>query len=139
MINSELIREKSNLAQVMAMTNGQWNDFGTELIRGVTICVANQYKFGVDYYEKGKKKLRQRVHLIFAGIFLLAVLGFKAINESSMIDVILKIATYTYGPLLGLFTFGILTKRTVNDNMVPIICILAPIISFVVDKYQKDM
>ena len=92
-----------------------------------------------DLDEKGKKKLRQRVHLIFAGIFLLAVLGFKAINESSMIDVILKIATYTYGPLLGLFTFGILTKRTVNDNMVPIICILAPIISFVVDKYQKEI
>ena len=92
-----------------------------------------------DLDEKGKKKLRQRVHLIFAGIFLIAVLGFKAINESSMIDVILKIATYTYGPLLGLFTFGILTKRTVNDNMVPIICILAPIISFVVDKYQKEI
>ena len=92
-----------------------------------------------DLDEKGKKKLRQRVHLIFAGVFLIAVLGFKAINESSMIDVILKIATYTYGPLLGLFTFGILTKRTVNDNMVPLICILAPIISFVVDKYQKEI
>jgi Na+/proline symporter len=92
-----------------------------------------------DLDEKGKKKLRQRVHLIFAGVFLIAVLGFKAINESSMIDVILKIATYTYGPLLGLFTFGILTKRTVNDNIVPLICILAPIISFVVDKYQKEI
>jgi Na+/proline symporter len=92
-----------------------------------------------DLDEKGKKNLRQRVHLIFAGVFLIAVLGFKAINESSMIDVILKIATYTYGPLLGLFTFGILTKRTVNDNMVPLICILAPIISFVVDKYQKEI
>jgi SSS family transporter len=92
-----------------------------------------------DLDEKGKKKLRQRVHLIFAGVFLIAVLGFKAINESSMIEVILKIASYTYGPLLGLFTFGILTKRTVNDNMVPLICILAPIISFVIKKYQKEI
>lgn len=92
-----------------------------------------------DLDEKEKKKLRQRVHLTFAGIFLIAVLGFKAINESSMIDVILKIATYTYGPLLGLFTFGILTKRIVKDNMVPIICVLAPIISFIVDKFQKEI
>lgn len=92
-----------------------------------------------DLDETGKKKLRQRVHLTFAGIFLIAVLVFKMINESSMIDVILKIATYTYGPLLGLFTFGILTKRIVKDNMVPIICVLAPIISFIVDKYQKEI
>lgn len=90
-----------------------------------------------DLDEKGKKKLRQKVHLIFAAIFLVAVLIFKIINEASMIDVILKIATYTYGPLLGLFTFGILTKRNVQDNIVPYICIAAPILSFILDKYQK--
>jgi Na+/proline symporter len=79
-----------------------------------------------------KKKIRQRVHLTFAAIFLIAVLVFKAINESSMIDVILKIATYTYGPLLGLFSFGIFTKRKVTDRIVPFICLAAPIVSFFV-------
>ena len=56
-----------------------------------------------------------------------------------MIGVILKVAAYTYGPLLGLFTFGIITRRSVNDNLVPFVCIAAPIICFVVDKFQKEL
>jgi mannitol-specific phosphotransferase system IIBC component len=56
-----------------------------------------------------------------------------------MIGVILKVAAYTYGPLLGLFTFGIITKRAVNDNIVPFICVASPIICFIIDKYQKQL
>jgi Na+/proline symporter len=92
-----------------------------------------------DLDEAAQKKIRQRVHLVFAGIFLVAVLVFKLINEKSMIDVILKIASFTYGPLLGLFTFGIITKRKVNDALVPIICIIAPIVCFIIDKFQKQL
>ncbi|MCX6298446.1 MAG: sodium:solute symporter [Bacteroidetes bacterium] len=90
-----------------------------------------------DIDEAKKKKIRQRVHLSFAFIFLLFVLVFKVINNPSMIGVILKIASYTYGPLLGLFTFGILLNRNVKDNFVPFICVAAPIICFIIDKYQK--
>ncbi len=90
-----------------------------------------------DIDESKKKKIRQRVHLSFAFIFLLFVLVFKVINNPSMIGVILKIASYTYGPLLGLFTFGILLNRNVKDNFVPFICVAAPIICFIIDKYQK--
>ncbi len=90
-----------------------------------------------DWTDIQKKKYRQRVHLIVAFIFLVFVLIFKWVNNPSMIGVILKIAGYTYGPLLGLFSFGILTKRTVNDRLVPLICILAPAICFILDKYQK--
>lgn len=54
-----------------------------------------------------------------------------------MIGVILKVAAYTYGPLLGLFTFGIITKRNVHDNLVPFVCIAAPLICFFVDKFQN--
>jgi len=56
-----------------------------------------------------------------------------------MIGVILKVAAYTYGPLLGLFTFGIMTKRRVNNRFVPIVCIIAPVICFIMDRYQKDI
>lgn len=86
-----------------------------------------------------KKKLRQRVHLAFAGVFLLFVLLFKQIDSSSMIIVILKVAAYTYGPLLGLFAFGILCKRSVKDAFVPVVCIAAPIICFFIDKYQARL
>lgn len=87
--------------------------------------------------EKEKTKIRQSVHLIFTFIFLIAVLIFKWVDEKSMIDIILKIATYTYGPLLGLFAFGILTQRNVIDKAVPYICILSPLLCFLIDKNQK--
>ena len=64
---------------------------------------------------------------------------YKWIDSSSMIGVILKVAAYTYGPLLGLFTFGILLKRSVNDKLVPIICIASPLICLMLDKFQKQI
>jgi SSS family transporter len=90
-----------------------------------------------DWSEQQKKRVRQRVHLVFAGIFLVFVMVFNEVNSPSMIGVILKIAAYTYGPLLGLFTFGIVTKRRVQDKLVPIVCILAPILCYVMERYQK--
>jgi len=56
-----------------------------------------------------------------------------------MIGVILVVAAYTYGPLLGLFSFGILTKRKVQDNLVPVVCVTAPIICYILDKYQQQL
>ena len=86
-----------------------------------------------------KKKTRQIVHVVFAAVFLLFVMIFKWANNPSMIGVILKVAGYTYGPLLGLFAFGILTKRQLNDKLVPVIAVLAPLICFFLDKYQADI
>jgi Na+/proline symporter len=90
-----------------------------------------------DWSDAQKKKIRQRIHLLMAFIFLLFVLLFEWIDNPSMIGVILKIAAYTYGPLLGLFSFGILSKRQVEDKWVPVVCVAAPLLCFVVDKYQS--
>jgi Na+/proline symporter len=90
-----------------------------------------------DVSDMAKKKLRQRIHLIFAAIFLIFVMIYKWIDNPSMIGLILKIAAYTYGPLLGLFSFGILTKKQVQNKFVPLICVIAPVICFILDKYQK--
>ncbi|MFN5475401.1 MAG: sodium:solute symporter, partial [Chitinophagaceae bacterium] len=92
-----------------------------------------------DLSEAEKKKTRQRVHLTFAAVFLFFVMVFHQINSPSMIGVILKVAGYTYGPLLGLFSFGILTKRVVNDRLVPVVAVISPIICFLVDKYQASL
>lgn len=92
-----------------------------------------------DMTEKQKKNLRRTVHFTFAGVFLLFVMIFKWVNNPSMIGVILKVAAYTYGPLLGLFAFGMLTKRSVADKLVPYIAVAAPIICFFLDKYQKQI
>ncbi|QEH41622.1 sodium:solute symporter [Chitinophaga sp. XS-30] len=89
--------------------------------------------------DKKRKRIRQIVHLVFAAVFLLFVMAFKWMNNPSMIGLILKIAGYTYGPLLGLFAFGILTKRTVNDKLVPLVVIAAPAICFIIDAYQQHI
>lgn len=92
-----------------------------------------------DWTDKEKNQIRKRVHLVFAVVFLLFVMMFKWINSPSMIGVILKVAGYTYGPLLGLFAFGILTRRSVQDKFVPYIALIAPLICFFLDKYQKQI
>ncbi len=89
--------------------------------------------------EAKKKKIRQRVHLIFALVFLLIVMVFKWIDNKSIIDLLLKIASYTYGPLLGLFAFGILTNRTIKDKWSAIPCFLAPILCLLLDYYQVQL
>ncbi|MBP1653321.1 MAG: sodium:solute symporter [Bacteroidetes bacterium] len=92
---------------------------------------------GLD--EKQRKSTRQRVHLVFTFIFLLFVLVFKWISSASMIGVILTVASYTYGPLLGLFSFGILTKRRVSDKAVPVIAVVAPLVCLLLDTYQSKI
>ncbi|MDP1762300.1 MAG: sodium:solute symporter [Sediminibacterium sp.] len=93
----------------------------------------------MDLTDAQKKKMRQRVHLSFAVIFLAFVMVFKWINNPSMIGLILKVAAFTYGPILGLFAFGILLKRSVKDKWVPLICIASPVICFLLDKFQKQI
>jgi Na+/proline symporter len=87
--------------------------------------------------EAQRKKIRHRVHICFIIIFLIFVLIYKWISSDSMIGIILKVATYTYGPLLGLFSFSILTRRKLRAKWVPVVCILSPILCFFLDKYQS--
>jgi len=88
--------------------------------------------------EKQKKKTRITVHLTFTIIFFLCVMFFKILDNKSIIDIILKVAGFTYGPLLGLFAFGILTKRMVKDgSYVPLICLAAPSVCYILNENSK--
>lgn len=89
-----------------------------------------------DLTEKEKVALRKKIHISFAVIFMLLVFFFKWKNDKSIIDLVFIIAGYTYGPLLGLFSFGILTKRAVKHMMIPFICIISPIVCYVLDSYS---
>jgi Na+/proline symporter len=86
-----------------------------------------------DDTEIGKKKLRLRVHFTFAALFFLLVLVFRWINDKLIVDFILKFAGITYGPLLGLFAFGILTKMKANVRYIGFVCALAPLLSLGLD------
>ncbi|KQV79735.1 sodium:solute symporter [Massilia sp. Root351] len=93
-----------------------------------------QRRPGLD--ERARTRLRHRVHLGFCALFLLLVMVFKWIDSASMIGVILKLAGYTYGPLLGLFAFGILTQRTVQDRWVPLMVLAGPLLCWLIDRNQ---
>lgn len=88
-----------------------------------------------DLDEKKRKKIRLTVHFTMALIFFLCVMIFKWIDNKSIIDIILKVAGFTYGPLLGLFTFGIFTKRKIQDTFaIVFICIAAPLLSYFISN-----
>jgi Na+/proline symporter len=86
-----------------------------------------------DLTEQEKRKKRLVVHFTFAIVFFLMVMGFKWVNNKSIIDIILKVAGFTYGPLLGLFAFGILTRRKINDHLALYVCLAAPLIVWGID------
>lgn len=83
--------------------------------------------------EKSKRGTRLKVHVTFAVLFFLMVLLFKFINDKLIIDFILKFASITYGPLLGLFSFGILTRRQLSGKLVWLVCLLAPLLVLGID------
>lgn len=80
--------------------------------------------------EKERKKIKNRVHLGFSALFFVVILLFKMVNSTDVISATFQIASYTYGPILGLFTFGMYTQRKTMDRLVPFICILSPILTY---------
>ena len=87
--------------------------------------------------EKEKKRTRLKVHFTFALVFFIMVLVFKWMNDKLIIDFILKFAGVTYGPLLGLFAFGILTKRRLKENLIWAVCIIAPLLALGLDMLSN--
>lgn len=80
--------------------------------------------------EAVKQKQKFLVHVGFSLLFIVIILIVKAINEKAVIDLVLKAAGYTYGPLLGLFSFGLMTKRKINGWPILVICLLSPVLSY---------
>ena len=87
--------------------------------------------------EKEKKRTRLKVHFSFAIVFFILVLIFKWMNDKLIIDFILKFAGVTYGPLLGLFAFGILTKRKLKESLIWTVCIIAPLLALILDMVSN--
>ena len=93
----------------------------------------------VDIMEKkDDERLRKRTHLGFALLFVVFILAFRALNSTSVIDAIYIICSYTYGPLLGLFAFGLFTRWQVKDRYVPYIAIISPVICFAIETITRQ-
>ena len=100
--------------------------------------------FTVDILQSRKKsneeeltKVRKKVHIGMAITMALVIIVINALNNTSVIDAVYILASYTYGPILGMFAFGILTKKPVKDKYIPIVAILAPILSYILQANSE--
>jgi hypothetical protein len=87
--------------------------------------------------ENKKTQVRHLVHIGFALVLFSVIVCFRAINNEAVVKQLFRVANYTYGPLLGLFMFGIGSKRIIRDRLVPYICILSPCLCYLIDMNSK--
>jgi Na+/proline symporter len=97
--------------------------------------------FGLDkksnLTELQQRRFRYIIHISFAVILLTVVVIFRAINDRAVIDKLFTVAGYTYGPLLGLFSFGLFTSRKVRDKWVPYVALISPVFCYFLSEYSK--
>ncbi|MBR9921478.1 MAG: sodium:solute symporter [Bacteroidetes bacterium] len=91
-----------------------------------------------DWSESEKKRTRLLVHIAFSVILLIVILVFRNLNNESVINQLFIASGYTYGPLLGLFSFGILVKRKVRDEWVLLVCLIAPVLSYIINANSDE-
>ena len=89
--------------------------------------------------EEKIKKIRYRVHIAFAAVVMLIILGYGAINDEALISKLFTIAGYTYGPLLGLYFFGLYTKWQVKDRYVPYVAVASPVLSYILSISSETL
>lgn len=89
--------------------------------------------------EKQKKQTRLLVHIGFSFIMYLVIIVFRIINDDSVINAVFTVAGYTYGPLLGLFAFGLFSNKQTTDRLIPFFAIAAPVLSFFISKYSNQL
>ncbi len=92
-----------------------------------------------DLNEEQKKRMRYKVHLSFAFLLLLVIVLFRAINDRAVIDKLFTVAGYTYGPLLGLYAFGLFTRFQVKDKLVPFVAISSPIFCYLLSDFSVQL
>lgn len=111
-------------------------------LTSLTTCVSIDF-LGLErrkgLSEQAKTKARYIVHISIAIIFFICILIFRSLNDRAIIDKLFTIAGYTYGPLLGLYSFGLFTGRKVNDRITPFIAVLSPVACFFLSRYSEEL
>ncbi|MCB9251652.1 MAG: sodium:solute symporter [Flavobacteriales bacterium] len=132
--------EFAGLVFILGLTAATFSSADSVLTTLTTSFLIDFLKFNPDETESDEhKKTRHIAHILFAVAILASILLIEQFNEGAIIITILTIAGYTYGPLLGLFAFGMFNKSQVYDNRVLWVCILAPILTFFINKYIPDL
>jgi solute:Na+ symporter, SSS family len=92
----------------------------------------------IDKYEEShKRRIKKRAHLLFSILLAAVILVFRAISNESVVVAVFTVAGYTYGPILGLFVFGMYTKRSVKDKWVPVVAVMSPTLCYFISTYSE--
>jgi Na+/proline symporter len=92
-----------------------------------------------NWKENKRIRFRYFVHFCIAIVIILVIIGFRAINDQSVISMLFTLAGYTYGPLLGIYAFGLFTRFKVKDHLVPFLAILSPALCYVISVLDKQL
>lgn len=87
--------------------------------------------------DKDLTLTRKLVHIIMSLLMVLVIVVFYELNDDSAINAVYSLAAYTYGPILGMFVFGLATKKAVNDRWVPVVCVLSPVICYILQSNSE--
>ncbi|MEY4955032.1 MAG: hypothetical protein RI981_1117 [Bacteroidota bacterium] len=91
------------------------------------------------FQETKREKIKHRVHIGFSVLFFIVIGLFHVFNNQELIGAVFNLAGYTYGPLLGLFAFGLFTQTAIKDRYVPFVCVASPIITFVLETQSQAL
>lgn len=122
---------------IVGLASSAYNAAGaalTALTTSFTIDILG----GHSLSEKRVKRMRQRVHLGMAILMGVVIIAINILNSTSVVDAVYTLASYTYGPLLGMFAFGIIMKQQVHDRYVPWVAIAAPVLCLILDKHSMQ-
>ncbi|MCR4816192.1 MAG: sodium:solute symporter [Bacteroidales bacterium] len=89
--------------------------------------------------EKRQVRYRKMVHVGFALLYLLVIIAFRPFHNDSLINILFDVAGYTYGPLLGLYAFGLFTKWSVKDRWVPVVAVVCPVVCYLLKIYSAQL
>ena len=104
-------------------------------LTSLTTCICIDF---LNFNKKNKKTKisRNYIHVFVSILLFLIIIAVNYLNNDNIISTLFKVASFTYGPLVGLFLFGLISTRIVNDNYIPIIVLLSPIFSYLISKYD---
>lgn len=124
---------------VLGLLSSTYSSAGSALTALTTSFTVDILRATSRYDEVRLGRVRRVVHLVMALVVMAMVVGFDSLSNDSAINTFYMVAGYSYGPLLGLFLFGLLTKRSVRDRFIPIVVVAAPVLTYVVDSVSEQL
>ncbi len=126
-----------NLLFILGLVAAAFSSAGSALTALTTSFTVDILKGDRRYDEQKLKRVRNAVHLCNAVLMGFIIVGFRSIGDGSVINAVYTVASYTYGPLLGLYCFGILSRRRPRDRWVPVICVLSPLLCLLLATHSE--